>query len=84
MMDLTAVWTVWAWIGWLLSTVILGIGYVVTGYIGSRVFKRITRIYHLRVVAYWLDRLEREGKRTFQRADGASAAGTTPPEGTLP
>lgn len=71
-MDTVAAWTVWAWIGWLVTTLILGAGYLVTGYIGTRVFKRVTRIYHLNVVAYWLDRLEREGTHTFKRADGAS------------
>lgn len=68
---IVAAWTIWAWIGWLVTTLILGAGYIVTGYIGTRVLKRVTRIYHLSVVAHWLARLEREGKRTFQRADDA-------------
>jgi hypothetical protein len=68
MMELSAAWTIWAWIGWLVTTFVLVIGYVITGYIGMRVFTRIKRVYALHVVAYWLDRFEREGKRTFEKA----------------
>lgn len=35
---------------------------------GERTFRRLLRVYHLSVIAYWLDRLEKEGQRCFQKA----------------
>ena len=35
---------------------------------GERTFKRLLRVYHLSVITYWLDRLEKEGQRCFQKA----------------
>ena len=37
--------------------------------IGAKVFRDIARIYHLRVISYWLDRLEKVGMREFERAE---------------
>lgn len=34
-----------------------------------QVFNQLRRHYHYTVLSYWLDRLEKEGKRTFQRPD---------------
>jgi hypothetical protein len=50
-------------------SVVLSVTWIVAGEFGERVFNRLRRIYHLRLISYWLDRLEREGKRTFQRPD---------------
>ena len=68
-MTTMALWTVWGWIGWLTTTVILGAVFLVTGVLGTRVFERLRRVYHLSVISYWLDRLEQEGKRVFMKAN---------------
>lgn len=39
------------------------------GLLGRDVFKRLRRIYHLRVIGYWLDRLEKVGLREFEKAE---------------
>ncbi len=67
-METTALWTAWAWIGWAATTAVLAALYGLTGLLGKKVFCRITRIYHLHVVGYWLDRLEREGTHVFEKA----------------
>lgn len=40
-----------------------------TGLLGRDVFKRLRRIYHLRVIGYWLGRLEKIGLREFEKAE---------------
>ncbi len=62
-------WTVYAWVGWVVVTSILGVLYFVTWVLACEVYTRLRRTYHLSVVHYWLDRFEKEGLRTFQRPD---------------
>ena len=46
------------------------------GIVGHKTFKSLRRVYHLTVIGYWLDRLEREGTHVFKKASkGASNAG---------
>lgn len=45
---------------------------VAIGYLGKRIYKRLTRTYALHVVWYWLERMEKEGKRCFEKADDTS------------
>lgn len=40
----------------------------IAGIVGQATFKRLRRVYHITVIGYWLDRLEREGTHTFQKA----------------
>lgn len=54
--------------GFLLACALLGALSYATGFVGARVFIRLRRIYHLRVMGYWLDRLEREGSHVFEKA----------------
>ncbi len=68
-METIAIWSMWAWIGWAGTTSVLAVLYAITGVLGKRVYMRVARIYHWRVLGYWLDRLEREGTRTFERPD---------------
>ena len=62
-------WTIYAWIGWAVVTLLLGVMYWVTALLAGDVYKRLCRTYHLTVIRYWLDRFEKEGLRTFQRPD---------------
>ena len=39
----------------------------VAGIVGHETFKRLRRVYHIAVIGYWLDRLEREGTHVFQK-----------------
>ena len=36
---------------------------------GKLVWRRVTRVYHITVIAYWLERLEKGGWREFQKAE---------------
>lgn len=45
--------------------------WVAVGYAGKNMYKRLRRIYSLNVVWYWLNRLESEGKRCFEKSDDA-------------
>lgn len=36
---------------------------------GKLVWRRVTRVYHITVIAYWLERLEQGGWREFQKAE---------------
>ena len=36
---------------------------------GKRVWRRLRLVYHLTVIDYWLDRLEKGGWREFQKAE---------------
>lgn len=45
------------------SLLIVGIGML-----GGRIYKKLTRLYALHVVWYWLERLEKEGTHCFERA----------------
>lgn len=48
---------------------VLAVTYYFVGLLGAEVFKRIRRIYHLTVIGYWLDRLEKGGMRVFQKSE---------------
>lgn len=71
-METTAIWTAWAWIGWVVTTLILAALWWLTGLLGKDVYLRLRRLYHWNVLAYWLSRLEREGKCTFEKPDAES------------
>jgi len=60
--------TTYAWVGWLVLTLVLGGLYVLTGHLGVLVYRRLARVYNMTVVSYWLGRLEKVGIREFQRA----------------
>lgn len=45
---------------------LLAVSYV-AGIVGQETFKRLRRVYHISVIGYWLDRLEREGTHVFQK-----------------
>ena len=60
--------TFYAWIGWVITTSALAFLYVISGYLGMEVFRRLVRIYHMAVIIYWLGRLEAGGVRVFQKA----------------
>lgn len=44
--------------------------YWLAGLVGTEVLRRLRRIYHLSVIVYWLNRLEKEGTHCFQKAEG--------------
>ena len=67
--------------GGLLAAALLGVVWYFTGYLGADVWKRIRRIYHLRVIGYWLDRLEKNGTHIFEKAE---AAASQPPGAATP
>jgi hypothetical protein len=74
-MNELAIWTVYGWIGWALVTVLQLAAWGVSTVVGKKLFRRLIRIYHLSVLSYWLDRLEKEGRRTFQRAQDGDEDG---------
>ena len=39
------------------------------GWYSKKIFSELNRTYHIRVIAYWLDRLERFGVREFEKAE---------------
>ena len=55
--------------GGMLALVLVVALWFFTGYVGAGVFERLRRIYHLRVIGYWLDRLEKGGVRVFEKAE---------------
>lgn len=59
--------SLWAWLGLAVSFVALLFLYWMAGLLGHAVFKRLRRVYHLTVIWYWLDRLERLGTHKFMR-----------------
>lgn len=64
-----------AWIGWAILCASLGIALYATNLLGKHLFRRIRRVYHIAVIGYWLDRLEREGTHVFKKAsEGANNA----------
>lgn len=60
-------------IGVFCAAIILLVLWVVTGLWGCEVWRRLTRAYHLTVILYWLDRLEKGGVRVFQKAEAEDA-----------
>lgn len=61
--------TVFAWIGWAATTAALLGAWWVSALLGVAAFKRITRVYHISVLGYWLNRIERHGVREFRKAE---------------
>lgn len=59
---------IYAWIGLIVSWLILIPLYLATIFAGRSVWKRLRRIYHMSVLSYWLVRLEEEGTHVFERA----------------
>ena len=54
-----------------------------SGLVGKEVFTRLRRIYHLTMIGYWLDRLEKQGPRVFrdiEKEDATRKAAFTPAE----
>lgn len=70
--------------GGLLALALLGVAWYCAGYLGADVWKRIRRIYHLRVIAYWLDRLEKNGTHVFEKAEAGSTSSTGTEGGEKP
>lgn len=58
-----------AWLGWAVMAALLAVLYWLSGQIGVVVFRRLTRVYHISVMGYWLSRLEAVGVRDFQKAE---------------
>lgn len=52
----------------LLLTIIQSLLLVAIGFLGKRIYQRVTRTYALHVVWYWLNRLEKEGTHCFDKA----------------
>ncbi len=59
---------VYYWVGLVVVNFALAALWLITWYFGQEVWRRATRIYSLTVIYYWLDRLEKEGTHTFERA----------------
>jgi hypothetical protein len=54
--------------GFLSAALLLAAGGWLTGIAGAWVFMRVKRTYHLTVIWYWLDRLEKEGTHCFTKS----------------
>lgn len=61
--------TTYAVIGLAVVAALLGLGWYLTLVVGKLLWKRLVRVYHFTVILYWLDRLEKAGWRTFQKAE---------------
>jgi hypothetical protein len=68
---------IYLWVGLLVVNCVLGALYFLTWLLGKEVWGRITRIYSFTVIIYWLDRLEKEGHHTFERARKEAAKGAS-------
>jgi len=56
-----------------LLAMLMPISYAI-GWYGAKIFNELRRVYHLRVIGYWLDRLEKVGVREFERAEQTDIA----------
>ena len=56
-------------IGLVCSLIALSVLWFISGLWGVAVWKRLKRVYHLTVILYWLERLEKNGVREFQKAE---------------
>lgn len=61
--------TTYAVIGLAVVAALLGLGWFLTFIAGKLLWRRLVRVYHFTVILYWLDRLEKSGWRTFQKAE---------------
>ncbi len=68
-METTITFTTYTLLGMLTMWVILAIGWGTTWVVGRLLWKQLTRIYHITVIGYWLERLEKGGWREFQKAE---------------
>lgn len=57
----------WVVTSGLMVIALLAAVYWAAGWFAYLVFKRLRRAYHLTVIGYWLDRLEKEGTHCFPR-----------------
>lgn len=48
--------------------IVQGLLILLIGVFGKSIWKKLTRLYALHVVWYWLNRLEKEGTHTFEKA----------------
>jgi len=71
-------YTTMAAAGGTLAAFVAIVAWSVTGYVGVKVFTRLRRIYHLRVIQYWLIRLEKGGVSVFEKAERGTHDFTTP------
>ena len=60
----------YAAIGILVVWVVLSLLALFAWHFGKLVWRRVTRVYHITVIAYWLERLEKGGWQGFR--DGQS------------
>ncbi len=59
----------YAAIGILVVWCVLAVLALFAWHFGNLVWRRVTRVYHITVIAYWLERLEKGGWREFQKAE---------------
>ena len=59
----------YAAIGILVVWCVLAVLALFAWYFGNLVWRRVTRVYHITVISYWLQRLEKGGWREFQKAE---------------
>ena len=59
----------YAAIGILVVWVVLSLLALFSWHFGKLVWRRATRVYHITVIAYWLERREKGGWREFQKAE---------------
>ena len=59
----------YAAVGILVVWFVLGVLAMFARYFGQLIWRRVTRVYHITVIDYWLDRLEKGGWREFQKAE---------------
>lgn len=50
------------------------------GWYAAKVFKELRRVYHLRTIGYWLNRLEKGGWREFEKAEKADIQAAKEPK----
>ena len=59
----------YAAVGILVVWFVLGVLAMFARYFGQLVWRRVIRVYHITVIGYWLERLEKGGWREFQKAE---------------
>ena len=64
----------YAAVGILVVWVVLGVLAMLARYFGQLIWRRVTRVYHITVIDYWLERLEIGGWREFQKAEAEDKA----------
>lgn len=80
-METAAVITAVTVLGFLCIWLVLGVLTLLTIGWGRKVWSDLRRCYHLTVISYWLDRLERGGWRVFQKAEDRDKAAAKTQEG---